>query len=98
MLCIRARFSQAARSSVPFTALDVKLTGVVRHPDTCTAELTVVIKVPIRIAKPSMRVLKRQHRTRNCSFGRRTKHPGKIRAATSLFRLQELILRSMMEE
>ena len=35
--------SQAARSSVPFTALDVKVAGVVRHPDTRTAELTVVV-------------------------------------------------------
>ena len=35
--------SQAARSTVPFTALDVKVAGVVRHPDTRTAELTVVI-------------------------------------------------------
>jgi VWFA-related protein len=35
--------SQAARSSVPFTALDVKVAGVVRHPDSRTAELTVVI-------------------------------------------------------
>ena len=35
--------SQAARSSVPFTALDVKIAGVVRHPDTRTAELTVVV-------------------------------------------------------
>jgi hypothetical protein len=36
--------SQAARSTVPFTALDLKVAGVVRHPDTRTAELTVVIK------------------------------------------------------
>ena len=35
--------SQAARSTVPFTALDVKVAGVVRHPDTRTAELRVVI-------------------------------------------------------
>jgi VWFA-related protein len=35
--------SQAARSTVPFTALDVKVEGVVRHPDTRTAELTVVL-------------------------------------------------------
>ena len=35
--------SQAARSSVPFTALDVKVAGVVRHPDTRAAEITVVI-------------------------------------------------------
>ena len=36
--------SQAARSTVPFNALDVKIAGVVRHPDTRTAEITVVIK------------------------------------------------------
>ena len=36
--------SQAARSTIPFTALDVKVAGVVRHPDTRTAELTVAIK------------------------------------------------------
>lgn len=35
--------SQAARSTVPFTALDVKIAAVVRHPDTRTAELTVVL-------------------------------------------------------
>ena len=36
--------SQAARSTVPFAALDVKVAGVVRHPDTRTAEITVVIR------------------------------------------------------
>ena len=35
--------SQAARSTVPFSALDVKIASVVRHPDTRTAELTVVL-------------------------------------------------------
>jgi VWFA-related protein len=33
----------AARSDVPFTALDVKIAAVVRHPDSRTAELTVVL-------------------------------------------------------
>jgi hypothetical protein len=36
--------SQAARSTVPFTALNVEVAGVVRHPDARTAEITVVIK------------------------------------------------------
>ncbi len=36
--------SQAARSTVPFTALGVEVAGVVRHPDARTAELTVVIQ------------------------------------------------------
>jgi VWFA-related protein len=35
--------SQAARSTVPFTALNVKIAAVMRHPDTRTAELTVVV-------------------------------------------------------
>ena len=35
--------SHAARSDVPFTALDVKIAAVVRHPDSRTAELTVVV-------------------------------------------------------
>jgi hypothetical protein len=45
-----------------------------------------------------MRHLKRKHQTPTCSVGRKTKRPGKIRAATGLFGLQELILHSMMEE
>jgi len=36
--------SEAARSTVPFTALDMKISGVVRHPDTRTAEVTVLLK------------------------------------------------------
>ncbi len=35
--------SHAARSDVLFTALDVKIAAVVRHPDSRTAELTVVV-------------------------------------------------------
>jgi hypothetical protein len=35
--------SHAARSTVPFTALDVKVAYVVRHPDTRTAQLTVLV-------------------------------------------------------
>jgi VWFA-related protein len=35
--------SQAARSAVPFTALDVKIAALVRHPDTRTAELAIVL-------------------------------------------------------
>ncbi|MDX6464138.1 MAG: hypothetical protein QOJ51_1618 [Acidobacteriaceae bacterium] len=61
----------------------------------------------IWIAKPSMRRRKRQHRTPNCSIGRRTKRPKsgrplgsrwlrrdeeKICAATGSIRLQELIV------
>ena len=35
--------SQAARSDLPFHALDVTIASIVRHPDTRTAELTVVL-------------------------------------------------------
>jgi VWFA-related protein len=35
--------SHAARSDVPFAALDVKIAAVVRHPDSRTVELTVVL-------------------------------------------------------
>jgi hypothetical protein len=34
----------AARSTIPYTALDVSLSGVVQHPDTRTAECTVELK------------------------------------------------------
>jgi hypothetical protein len=34
--------ADAARSTIPYTALDVSLSGVVQHPDTRTAEFTTV--------------------------------------------------------
>jgi VWFA-related protein len=36
--------ADAAESAIPFTALDVRLSGLVRHPDTRTAEFTVQLK------------------------------------------------------
>jgi VWFA-related protein len=36
--------AEAARSTVPFGALDVRVAGIVRHPDTHTAEITVLLK------------------------------------------------------
>jgi VWFA-related protein len=36
--------ADAAESTIPFTALDVRLSGLVRHPDTRTAEFTVQLK------------------------------------------------------
>jgi VWFA-related protein len=35
--------AEAAESTIPFTALDVKIIGIVRHPDTRTAEFTVLL-------------------------------------------------------
>jgi VWFA-related protein len=35
---------EAARSSIPYSALDVSLSGVVRHPDTRTVEFTVQLR------------------------------------------------------
>jgi VWFA-related protein len=37
--------AEAARSTIPYAALDVSLFGVVRHPDARTAEFTVQLKV-----------------------------------------------------
>lgn len=37
--------AEAARSTIPYTALDVSLSGVVQHPDTRTAEFTVQLRV-----------------------------------------------------
>jgi len=37
--------AEAARSTIPYTALDVSLSGVVQHPDTRTAEFTVQLGV-----------------------------------------------------
>jgi VWFA-related protein len=36
--------AEAARSTIPFAALDMKVSSVVRHPDSRTAELTVLLK------------------------------------------------------
>jgi len=36
--------AEAARSTVPFSALDVKVSSVVRHPDTRTADITLLLK------------------------------------------------------
>jgi VWFA-related protein len=38
------RVSDAARSTIPFTALDMKVSAVARHPDTQSAEFTVQLK------------------------------------------------------
>jgi len=35
--------TEAAQSTIPFTALDMKIVGIVRHPDTRTAEFTVLL-------------------------------------------------------
>ena len=36
--------AEAARSTIPLTAVDLQVSGVVRHPDTRTADLTVLLK------------------------------------------------------
>jgi VWFA-related protein len=36
--------AEAIRSTLPFSALNVKVTGIVRHPDTRTADLTVQLR------------------------------------------------------
>jgi len=36
--------AEAARSTVPFRALDVKVSSIVRHPDTRTADITMLLK------------------------------------------------------
>jgi hypothetical protein len=36
--------AEAARATIPFSALDVKVSGIVRHPDTRTADLTLLLK------------------------------------------------------
>ena len=38
------KLAEAVRSTVPFNALDVSLSGVARHPDTQTGEFTVQLK------------------------------------------------------
>jgi VWFA-related protein len=38
------RVADAARSTIPFTALDMKVSAVTRHPDTQSAEFTVQLK------------------------------------------------------
>ena len=38
-----ANTGEAAQSTIPFTALDLKVSSVVRHPDTRTVELTVLL-------------------------------------------------------
>ncbi len=35
---------EAARSTIPFAALDVKVSGIVRHPDNRTADITLLLK------------------------------------------------------
>ena len=46
------RISDAARSTIPFTAVDLKVSGVVRHPDTRTADITVQMKSKNLIWQP----------------------------------------------
>ena len=36
--------AEAARSTIPFGALDVKVSGIARHPDTHTADITMLLK------------------------------------------------------
>jgi VWFA-related protein len=36
--------AEAARSTIPFAALDVKVSGIVRHPDNHTADITLLLK------------------------------------------------------
>jgi len=38
------KLAEAAQSTIPFTALDVELSGLVRHPENRTAEFTVQLK------------------------------------------------------
>jgi VWFA-related protein len=38
------KLAEAAQSTIPFAALDVRLANVIRHPDTRTAEFTVQLK------------------------------------------------------
>jgi hypothetical protein len=38
------KLAEAVQSTIPFVALNVSLSGVVRHPDTRTAEFTVELK------------------------------------------------------
>ena len=38
------KLAEAARSTIPLTALDMNISDVVRHPDTRTAEITVQLK------------------------------------------------------
>jgi VWFA-related protein len=36
--------AEAARSTIPFTALDLKVSGIVRHPDSHTADITLLLQ------------------------------------------------------
>jgi VWFA-related protein len=36
--------AEAARSTIPFAALDVKVSGIVRHPDNRTADITLLLR------------------------------------------------------
>ncbi len=38
------KLAEAAQSTIPFTALDVRLANAIRHPDTRTAEFTVALR------------------------------------------------------
>jgi VWFA-related protein len=40
----RINLAEAARSTIPFGALDVKVSGIVQHPDTRTADITLLLK------------------------------------------------------
>jgi hypothetical protein len=47
------KFAEAVQSTIPFDALQVSLSGVVRHPDTGTAEFTVELKSKNLTFEPS---------------------------------------------
>ena len=42
---MRAALFEAAQSTIPFAGLDVKVTGIVRHPESATANFTVQLKL-----------------------------------------------------
>ena len=40
----KINLAEAARSTIPFAALDVKVSGIVRHPDAHTADITLLLQ------------------------------------------------------
>jgi len=47
------KLAEAVKSTIPFDSLTVRLSGVVRHPDTRTAEFTVELKSKNLTFEPS---------------------------------------------
>ena len=62
--------AEAARTTIPFAALDLKVAGIVRHPDNRTADLTLLLHQRHRLAGSRQR--KKQRRRHR----RRSKHNG----------------------